>query len=60
MQFGQFLEWTGMAVSAAIKNPLQELKKILLFWAPMNPSKDWKAKLERAHFSKVQSSKITV
>ena len=26
----------------------------------MNPKKDWKAKLERAHFFKVQSDRITV
>ena len=26
----------------------------------MNPLEDWKAKLERAHFFKVQSGKITV
>ena len=27
---------------------------------PITPYKDWKAKLERAHFSKVQSGKIPV
>ena len=26
----------------------------------INPKKDWKVKLERAHFSKVQSGKMTV
>ena len=26
----------------------------------MNPEKDWKAKLEKAHFLKVQSDRITV
>ena len=46
-------------VSAAIKNP-SRIKKIFLFWVPMNTKKDWKAKLERPHFFKVQSGKITV
>ena len=27
---------------------------------PITPYKDWKVKLERAHYSKVQSGKITV
>ena len=40
--------------SAAPKNPLP------LFWVPITPYKDWKVKLERAYFSKVQSGKITV
>ena len=31
-----------------------------LFRVPMNPYKDWKAKLERPHFFKVHSGKITV
>ena len=36
------------------------IKKIFLFRVPMNPQKDWKAKLERPHFFKVQPGKITV
>ena len=28
--------------------------EFFLFWVPINPYKDWKVKLERAHFSKVQ------
>ena len=37
---------------------LTQIEKFFLFRVPMNPQKDWKAKLERAHFFKVQSGKI--
>ena len=39
---------------------LARIKKFFLFSVPMNPQKDWKAKLERAHFFKVRSDRITV
>ena len=39
---------------------LTGIQKFFLFWMPINPQKDWKVKLERAHFSTVQSGKITV
>ena len=39
---------------------LAQIEKFFLFGVPMNPSTDWKAKLERAHFLKVQSDRITV
>jgi len=32
---------------------LTGIKKLFLFGVPMNPWKDWRAKLERAHFFKV-------
>jgi len=32
---------------------LTGIEKIFLFGVPMNPWRDWKAKLERAHFFKV-------
>ena len=41
-----------------IKKSLTGIKKIFLFRVPMNPQKDWKAKLERPHFFKVQPGKI--
>ena len=44
----------------AIKNTSQEIKEIFLFFGPMNPYKDWKTKLDRAHFLKVQLCKIPV
>ena len=47
-------------VSAALQESLKEIQKFFLFWVPITPYKDWKVKLERAHFSKVQSGKITV
>ena len=31
-----------------------------MFRVPINPKKDWKAKLERPHFLKVRPGKITV
>ena len=37
-----------------------KLLPLFLFRVPMNPQKDWNAKLERAYISKVQSGKITV
>ena len=56
--------WNGLGwlcpVSAALKNPSQEFKFFVLFCVLINLQKDWKIKLERAHFSKVQSGKITV
>ena len=39
---------------------LTQTIKFFLCWVPMNPYKDLKAKLERAHFSKVWSYRITV
>ena len=39
---------------------LTGIKNFFLFWIPMNFQKDWKAKLERSHFFKVQPGKITV
>ena len=39
---------------------LTGIEKIFLFRVPMNPQKDWKAKLEKAYFLKVQSGRITV
>jgi hypothetical protein len=39
---------------------LTQIEKFFLFRFPMNPYTDWKAKLERAHFFKVQSDRITV
>ena len=33
---------------------------MFLFRVSMDPLKDWKVKLERAHFVKVQSGRITV
>jgi hypothetical protein len=39
---------------------LAGIKNFFLLWVPMNPKKDWKAKLERPHFFKVQPGKITV
>ena len=39
---------------------LTGIKNLFLFRVPMNPQKDWKAKLERPHFLKVQPGKITV
>ena len=47
-------------VSAALKNPSEEFKSSFCFGCRLNPYKDWKVKLERANFSKVQSVKITV
>ena len=38
----------------------QEFIKIFLFRVSMNLYKDWKAKLERAHFFKIRSDRITV
>ena len=35
-------------------------KIFFLFRVPINPYKDWKAKLERPHFFKVQPGKVTV
>ena len=39
---------------------LTGIKNFFLFRVPMNPQKDWKAKLERPYFFKVQLGKITV
>ena len=39
---------------------LTQIEKFFLFRVPMNPQKDWKAKLKRAHFFKVRSDRITV
>ena len=36
------------------------IEKTFLIMVPMNPSKDWNTKLERTHFFKVQSGRITV
>ena len=61
----KFLECVGNGpvwpcpVIDAIKKPSQELK-IFLYCFPMTPEKDWKAKVERPHFLKVQSGKITM
>ena len=64
MPFWQFFRmgWAGMAVLCLCgpQGSLTGIKKIFLFWVTINPKKDWKAKLERAHFFKVQSGKITV
>ena len=48
------------SVSATLKNPSQEFKNSFCFGCRLIPRKTGKAKLERAHFSKVQSGKITV
>ena len=49
-------------VSPVLNNPSQELKKYFWFGCllSINPYKVWNAKLERPHFLKVQSGKITV
>ena len=49
-------------VGAAIKNPLQESKNSFCFGCRLIPRKtgNWKVELERTHFSKVQSGRITV
>ena len=39
---------------------LAGIQKFFLFWVPINPQKNLKAKLERVHFSRVQSGKISV
>ena len=62
LKSGIFSEQAGMAVPCQC-NPQESLagiQKLFLFWVPINPQKDWKVKLERAHFSKVESGKITV
>ena len=54
--FGNFSEWAGMAVPCLCSSQeslSQEFKKSFCW-------EDWKAKLERVHFSKVQSGKITM
>ena len=60
--FGNFTEWAGMAVPCLCgpQESLAGIQKIFLFWVPINHQKDWKAKLERDHFLKVQYGKITV
>ena len=42
------------------KKSLTQIKKIFLFRVSMNCQKDWKAKVERPHFLKIQSDRITV
>ena len=39
---------------------LTEIQKLFLFWVPIISLQDWKAKVERSHFLKIQSGKITV
>ena len=58
--FGKFSKWAGMAVpcQSGPQQSLTGIKKIFWFWVPINPQKDWKAKLDRAHFFKVQCGKI--
>ena len=63
MPFWQFfLDWTGMAVPCECcpQESLTGIQQLFLFWVQINPYEDWKAELERAHFSKIQSGKITV
>ena len=50
-------KWIKLGLS---QKSLARIKRIFLFRVPMNPQKDWKAKLERAHFFKVRSDRITV
>ena len=45
-------------VSVAIKNPSQDVKKSFCFGF-LCSLKDWNVKLERPHFFKVSSGKIT-
>ena len=60
--FGNFSERAGMAVPCQCgpQEFLTGIQKFFLFWVPINPQKDWKVKLESAHFSRVQSGKTTV
>ena len=51
--------WDGCAVLVP-QESLAGIQKIFLLVVPITPYKDWKVKLARAHFSKVQSGKITV
>ena len=39
---------------------LTGIKKLFLFRVSMDPLKDWKVKLKRVHFIKVQYGRITV
>ena len=43
-----------------LAKPSRIPQKFFLFWAPMNSKQCWNAKLEQAHFFRVQSGKITV
>ena len=54
-----FQNGLGCPVSAALKNPSQEFKNSFSFGCRLIPRKT-KVKLESAHFSKVQSGKITM
>ena len=58
--FGNFSEWAGMAVPCQYgpQESLTGIQKIFLFWVLITPYKDWKVKLERAHFSKVRSGSL--
>ena len=60
--FGNFLEWAGMAVPCQCgpQESLTGFQKLFLLRVPMISQQCWKAKLERAHFFKVQSGKTTV
>jgi hypothetical protein len=60
--FGQFFRM-GLDGRALLVQPSKvscRNSKIFLFWVSITPYKDWKEKLERAHFAKIQSVKITV
>ena len=60
--FGNFSERGGMAVpcQCSPQESLTGVEKFFLLWRRMNSYKQWKAKLERAHFLNFQSGKITV
>ena len=62
MPFWNFFRigWDGRALLVGPSRTPHRNKKVFLFWVLMTPWKDWKAKLERPHFLKVQSGKITV
>ena len=50
----------GLGWLCPVSPALTGIEKIFLFCVPNNPLKDWKEKLERAHFLKVQSGRLTV
>ena len=49
-----------MYISGGPQESLTGIQKSFLFWVLATPCKDWIVKLERVHFSKVQSGKITL